>query len=107
MENVRILSFKKTADLPTQVWATVELILKHAGLKFHTHHVNNEPKEAEIIFRIDNKALCLDEILVIAQKLAESYKLDALCYDPGRTSLTNKKLYPEPACQMSLALEHK
>lgn len=106
MENVKILAFKKTANMPTQTWATVELVLKSAGLKFHTHHVITGKQDAEIIFKIDNKALCLDDILVIAQKLAEAYKIDALCYDPGRTSLTSKKLYPEPACQICLALEH-
>lgn len=104
MEDVKILSFKKTPDMPVEIWATVELVLKNAGLKFHTHTVNKE--QSEIIFRIDNKALCLDEILVIAQEIMQNYKIEELCYDPGRVSLTDRELYPEPTCQMCLALEH-
>ena len=35
METVRILSFKKALEMPVEIWGTVELVLKNAGIKFH------------------------------------------------------------------------
>ncbi len=105
MDNIRILAFRKTSDMPNEIWATVELILKNTGLKFHIHHANKN--QSEVIFMIDNKALGLEEVLIISQEIGQNFKINMFCYDPGRTSLTNKKLYPEPACQISLTLQHK
>lgn len=107
MENVRMLAFRKSPKMPVEIWANVELVLKNANLKFHKHTVPKVNRDNyEIIYRIDSKALNLDEILLIVQELSNHYRIDSLCYDPGRTTLANPVLYPETACQITLALEH-
>lgn len=107
METVRILSFKKALEMPVEIWGTVELVLKNAGIKFHKVSFPNINRENfEIIFKIDSSPLHLDDLLLIAQELSQYYKIDSFCFDPGRTTLTNHELYTEATCQMILALYH-
>lgn len=107
METVRILSFKKALEMPVEIWGTVELVLKNAGIKFHKVSFPNINRENfEIIFKIDSSPLHLDELLLIAQELSQYYKIDSFCFDPGRTTLTNHELYTEATCQIILALYH-
>lgn len=107
METVGILSFKKTLEMPVEIWGTVELVLKNAGIKFHKVSFPNINRENfEIIFKIDSSPLHLDDILLIAQELSQYYKIDSFCFDPGRTTLTNHELYTEATCQIILALYH-
>ena len=107
METVRILSFKKALEMPVEIWGTVELVLKNAGIKFHKVSFPNINRENfEIIFKIDSSPLHLDDLLLIAQELSQYYKIDSFCFDPGRTTLTNDELYTEATCQIILALYH-
>ena len=107
METVRISSFKKALEMPVEIWGTVELVLKNAGIKFHKVSFPNINRENfEIIFKIDSSPLHLDDLLLIAQELSQYYKIDSFCFDPGRTTLTNHELYTEATCQMILALYH-
>lgn len=107
METVRILSFKKALEMPVEIWGTVELVLKNAGIKFHKVSFPNINRENfEIIFKIDSSPLHLDDLLLIAQELSQYYKIDSFCFDPGRTTLTNHELYTEATCQIILALYH-
>ena len=107
METVRILSFKKALEMPVEIWGTVELVLKNAGIKFHKVSFPNINRENfEIIFKIDSSPLHLDDLLLIAQELSQYYTIDSFCFDPGRTTLTNHELYTEATCQIILALYH-
>ena len=107
METVRILSFKKALEMPVEIWGTVELVLKNAGIKFHKVSFPNINRDNfEIIFKIDSSPLHLDDLLLIAQELSQYYKIDSFCFDPGRTTLTNHELYTEATCQIILALYH-
>ena len=101
METVRILSFKKALEMPVEIWGTVELVLKNAGIKFHKVSFPNMNRENfEIIFKIDSSPLHLDDLLLIAQELSQYYKIDSFCFDPERTTLTIYDFFTNAPCKL-------
>lgn len=105
---VRMLAIQKTDDMPNEIWANIELILKNTHLKLHVYStkcINQE--QYEVIYAIDGKkGLNLNEVASLAEELALHYKIVSLRFDPCSTIFTNKSMYPQPTCKIELTLNH-
>lgn len=102
-----MLAFRKGDNMPNEVWANVELILKNAHLKFHEYTKKYRKNEqCEIVYMIDDGGLDLTDIASLSTELSIHYNIKALYYDPGSSILKNKTMYPYPTCKVILGLNH-